>query len=166
MKERKNTQHLITSQCQHSHLSLLFLPMISPRSPTTLVLRGRGREAWLTNGRVDAASPPFPQERPAHISLVLLWFSLFTWICSLCSYFELNISNEKGCGLTCLIFPSLSCNIPPWPFSPLVVTPLPGFLLSVTLSKSCPEVHFGGRDLSGPRLSLSLSPSPYALAMD
>ncbi len=141
--------------------SLSFSSMIFSRSPTTLVLCGRGREARLTDGgggEWTAASPPFPQERTcSHLSR-----SLFAWICSLYSYFELNISNKKGCGLTCLIFPSLSCVIPPWPFSPSVVTPLPGFLLSVTLSQVCPEVHVGGGIFLA-LVSLSRSHPPHML---
>lgn len=158
-EREKNTQHLITSQCQHLHFSLLFPHDFSsfPHHPCALWQRKRDMVNRWEGGR-----QLFLKREPAHIFLVLLWFSLFAWICTLYSYFELNISNKKGCGLTCLIFPSLSCVIPPWPFSPSVVTPLPGFLLSVTLSQVCPEVHIGGGIFLA-LVSLSRSHPPHML---
>lgn len=109
-------------------------------------------------GGWTAASPPFPQERLAHIFLLFLWFSPFAHACSLCTCFEPNISTEKWCGLTCLIFPSLSCKHPSMTLQPMVMTPLPGFLLPVTLCQTYPELLFGGGIfLALDQLSLSLS---------
>jgi len=57
--------------------SFSFSPTISLRSPTTLVLCGREREAWLTDGRVDGSlSSLSSRETCSHLFAFPLDFSL------------------------------------------------------------------------------------------
>ncbi len=142
--------------------SLSFSPMIFSRSPTTLVLCGRGREARLTDGRVDGSFSSFSSREKLLTSLSFsfcldLLFVLLLWAQYIKQ--ERLWVNLSYLSLSVLCHPSMT--LQPFGGDP-----------SSRISSVChtkPSLSWGsrwGRNFSGPRLSFSLSPSPYALAMD